>query len=313
MTAALRSGLLWASRRNSLRDLITRLPVTKGLVRRFVSGETLDEALFSLRNLGTEGCLATIDVLGEQTHTADDAQSAGQTYSDVLAALAFQGFEPNISLKLSQLGASVDATLCRSIVRSIVEEADRLGGFVRIDMEDASLVDFTIDTCRILGREGLPVGAVIQSYLRRSPADVDALLAYQISVRLCKGAYAESEAIAFKNKVDVDRSYIELMEHLLLSQVRPAIATHDERMIEHAVEFATKHGVRPDTFDFEMLYGVRRDLQAHLVRSGFRLRVYVPYGPQWYPYFMRRLAERPANIAFVVKSLIKERRANRTN
>jgi proline dehydrogenase len=226
-------------------------------------------------------------------------------------ALAERGLDRNVSVKLSQMGLGVDAALCRTNVERILGRAAACEAFVRIDMEDHATTDATL----AIWRELRPVnagrgdsGVVVQAALRRSPADIEALIAEGARVRLCKGAYVEPSSVAYPDKADVDEAYGRLMERLLADGTFPAIATHDERLIRRAVDFVRERGIAPDRFEFQMLYGVRRDLQERLARAGFGVRVYVPYGTQWYPYFMRRLAERPANVAFVLRSVLREGR-----
>jgi proline dehydrogenase len=308
---ALRSTFQMLSRRRGVGRLATRLPVTRSLVARFVAGETLDEALAALERLRAAGLRTTVDVLGESVETEAAAQSAAATYVDVLDALAARGLDGNVSLKLTQMGLDVDQALARENVERIVAQAARHGSFVRVDMEDHSRTDATLDLWRAvrpLNRASGDTGVVIQAALRRSPVDLEAIIAEQGRVRLCKGAYKEPESVAFVDRADVDRAYAELMERLLRDGTFPAIATHDERLIRRAIRFAREAGIVRDRFEFQMLYGVRRDLQDQLTRAGYGVRVYVPFGTEWYPYFMRRLAERPANVAFVLRSVLREKR-----
>jgi proline dehydrogenase len=308
---AMRTALLWLSRRRSLGRLATRLPITRGMVARFVAGETLDAALIALERLRAAGFRTTVDVLGEAVTSTEAARAAADQYLETLDALAARGLDRNVSVKLSQMGLGLDGETCRDNVRRILERAAEHDAFVRIDMEDHSTTDATL----ALWRELRPVnagrgdsGVVIQAALRRSPADVDGLLAEHARIRLCKGAYVEPAAVAHPDKADVDAAYEELMVRLLREATLPAIATHDERMIRRALAVVRAEGIAPDRFEFQMLYGVRRDLQERLVRAGFRVRVYVPFGTQWYPYFMCLLAERPANVAFVLRSVLREGR-----
>lgn len=307
----MRSLFLWLSRRRSLGRLATRLPVTRSMVARFVAGETLDEALDALERLRAAGLRTTVDVLGEAVTSVDEARAAADDYLAALDALAARGLDRNVSVKLSQMGLEVDPAACRANVERILGRAADHVAFVRIDMEDHATTDATL----ALWRELRPVnagrgdsGVVIQAALRRSPADIEALIAEGARVRLCKGAYVEPASVAYPDKADVDAAYAGLMERLLVEGTFPAIATHDERLIRRAIDLARAKGIGPDRFEFQMLYGVRRDLQERLVRAGFGVRVYVPYGTQWYPYFMRRLAERPANVAFVLRSVLREGR-----
>jgi proline dehydrogenase len=308
---ALRSTFLTLSRRRGLGRLATRLPVTKSLVARFVAGETLDEALGALERLRAAGLRTTVDVLGESVDSAAAARTAAGTYVDVLDALAARGLDGNVSLKLTQMGLDVDPSLARENVERIVTRAATHGAFVRIDMEDHSKTDATLDLWRAVrpfNRASGDTGVVIQAALRRSASDLEAIVAEQGRVRLCKGAYKEPESVAFVDRAQVDQAYGGLMETLLRESTFPAIATHDERLIRRAIRFAREAGIVRDRFEFQMLYGVRRDLQEQLSRAGYGVRIYVPFGTEWYPYFMRRLAERPANVAFVLRSVLREKR-----
>jgi proline dehydrogenase len=307
----MRSGLLWLSRRRSIGRLATRLPVTRSMVARFVAGETLPEALLALERLRDAGFRTTVDVLGEAVTTVAAAEAAADEYLATLDALAERGLDRNVSVKLSQMGLALDTDACRANLRRILERAASTGAFVRFDMEDHATTDDTL----AIWRELRPInagrgdsGVVIQAALRRSPDDVERLIGERARIRLCKGAYVEPATVAFPDKADVDGAYGTLMERLLVDGTFPALATHDERLIGRALGFVRETGIAPDRFEFQMLYGVRRDLQERLVKAGFGVRVYVPFGTQWYPYFMRRLAERPANVAFVVRSLLRERR-----
>jgi proline dehydrogenase len=305
----MRAGFVWASHRHSLERLVRSLPVTNGLVRRFVAGEDLAGVLPALERLRRAGMRSTVDVLGESVATEAAARQAADRYLDVLDALAARDLDRNVSLKLTQMGLDVDASVCRRTVERVVARAAEMGAFVRIDMEDHTRTDATLAMARQLHAKYHNVGVVIQSYLRRSSSDIEALGREGIRVRLCKGAYNEPAGVAFATKAEVDESYAELMEDLLVNGTYPALATHDERLIERAVGFSRGRGIGPDRFEFQMLYGIRRDLQERLVRQGFTVRVYVPYGSQWYPYFMRRLAERPANVLFILRNLLRERRS----
>jgi len=309
---ALRSFLLWLSRRRSLGRLATRLPVTRAMVARFVAGETLDEALAALEKLHAAGLRTTVDVLGEDVASTADAAAAADEYLAVLDALAERGLDRNVSVKLSQMGLGVDRDACRANVERILQRAADRDAFVRIDMEDHDTTDATL----ALWRELRPInaghgdsGVVIQAALRRSPSDVDALIAEGARIRLCKGAYVEPASVAYPDKASVDEAYATLMQRLLSDGTFPGIATHDERLIGQAIAFVRERGIDPSAFEFQMLFGVRRDLQERLVKAGFGVRIYVPFGTQWYPYFMRRLAERPANVAFVLRSGLREGRS----
>jgi proline dehydrogenase len=305
---ASRSVLLWASRRRFLGRLAVGIPFTRPLVRRFVADQQLDETLDVLDRLRQRGLRWTVDVLGESVTSADMARAAAGRYLVTLDALAERGLEANVSLKPTQMGLDIDPFLCRANVVRIVDRAAQIGAFVRIDMEGHPRVDATLALGRELHATYPDVGVVIQSYLRRSAADVEQLIAEQIRVRLCKGAYDEPPEVAFTSKAEVDESFRLLMERLLLDGRYPALATHDDKLISHAIRFADEHGIGPERYEFQMLYGVRRELQEELVAQGYTVRVYVPYGSEWFPYYMRRLAERPANVLFILRSLLPDRR-----
>ena len=309
---ASRAMFLWASHRQSLANLATAVPLTRRMVRRFVAGDTLDDALTALERLREQGMRWTVDVLGESVSSHDMATAAADRYIATLDALAGRDLEANVSLKLTQMGLDIDPDFCRENVGRVVERARQLGAFVRVDMEDHTKTEATLEIARALHERYADVGVVIQSYLRRSAADVEQLIGDRVRVRLCKGAYDEPATVAFATKEEVDQSYRELMERLLLEGRYPAIATHDEQLIDHAIAFAAANDIGPDRFEFQMLYGIRRDLHERLVAQGFTVRVYVPYGTQWYPYYMRRLAERPANVVFLMLSVLREGRASKT-
>jgi proline dehydrogenase len=303
-----RGFFLWASRRRSLEAFSTAFPLTHAMVRRFVAGDRLEDALVVLGRLAEQKMLWTVDVLGESVSSREGATAAADRYLATLDALAERNMEANVSLKLTQMGLDVDTEFCRQNVGRVVDRARQIGAFVRIDMEDHTRTETTLEIARSLHDDHAEVGVVIQSYLRRSAADIEQLIAEQVRVRLCKGAYDEPPSVAFASKAEVDASFERLMERLLLAGRYPAIATHDERLIQSTRRFADRNGITPDRFEFQMLYGVRRDLQQRLVEQGYSVRVYVPYGTQWYPYFMRRLAERPANVLFVLRTLLAEAR-----
>jgi proline dehydrogenase len=311
---AMRSTLLTLSHRRALGRLATRVPVTRPMVRRFVAGETLAEVLPAIQRLHDQGMRTTVDVLGEAVTRAEDARAAAGRYLETLEALAAGGLDRNVSLKPSQMGLGIDPGLARENIGAIVGKAVETGAFVRIDMEDHTTTDATLGLWREVrpagagtGNGAADVGLVIQSALRRSADDVEALIEAGGRVRLCKGAYKEPAAAAFQDKAEVDEAYERLMLRLLRAGRYPAIATHDVRLIKRAMEVATAEGIARDAFEFQMLYGVRRDLQEQLVGAGWTVRVYVPFGDKWYPYFMRRLAERPANVSFLIRNLWRER------
>jgi proline dehydrogenase len=302
---------LWASHRHFLGRVATAIPLTRRMVRRFVAGDSLDDALVALEGLRNQGMACTVDVLGESVHSRDMATTAADRYLRTLDALSERGLEANVSVKLTQMGLDIDPDFCRANVARIVTRARQIGAFVRIDMEDHTKTDKTLDIVRALHDDYPEVGAVIQSYLRRSAADIERLIDEKIRVRLCKGAYDEPASVAFEGREEVDDSYRRLMERLLLAGRYPALATHDESLVDHAIAFAAEHGISTDKYEFQMLYGVRRDLHERLVAQGQRVRVYVPYGTQWYPYYMRRLAERPQNVISILVSVLNEGRGNR--
>lgn len=307
----MRSVLLMLSHRRFIGRLATRLPFTRPMVARFIVGETLEGALPAMRRIRTAGFRTTVDILGEAVTSESAAGAAAAAYVDAMPVLAEAGLEVNVSLKLSQMGLGLGREVARQNVSRVLAAAAGAGGFVRIDMEDHTTTDATLDLWRglrpLMAGSG-DVGVVLQSALRRTPADAEALIAEGARVRLCKGAYKEPAAVAYQDKSDVDAAYVAVTERLLRAGTYPALATHDDRITDHAVAYAREHRIGPERFEFQMLYGVRRDLQERLLRDGWTVRIYVPFGGQWYPYVMRRLAERPANVAFVVGSLWRERR-----
>jgi proline dehydrogenase len=276
--------------------------------RRFIAGETIGEAIEAARALHQKGLALTLDLLGESVTTLDQADVAARAYLDVLRQVADAGIERNLSLKLSQLGLDIDRAVCTDNLRRILGPAGKQAFFVRIDMENSGTVQTTLDVFTTLWeQEYRNVGVVLQSALYRSEDDLVRMNALGARVRLVKGAYKEPKSVAYQKKADVDAAYARMMERLLSAGTYPAIATHDPALIDHARSYARAHGIMSDRFEFQMLYGIRRDLQAALVAEGYRVRVYVPFGKQWFPYFMRRLGERPANLAFVVRGIARER------
>jgi proline dehydrogenase len=310
-SAMFRELMLRAAASPGLERFVTRNRALRGLVRRFVAGEKLQAGLEAVRRLNSAGARATLDHLGEEVRDPATAARACREYLDLLDALSRERLDANVSLKLTQLGLRIDPGLCERNLTSIVERAAELGNFVRIDMESSGYTQLTLDIFYRLWGHYRNVGVVIQAYLYRSAADVETLIQRGVRVRLCKGAYREPPSVAYSAKRDVDENYRRLMERLLERGRFPALATHDARLIEHARRFTAARAIGSDRFEFQMLYGVRRDLQRAILADGHGLRVYVPYGPDWYPYLTRRLAERPANLLFVVGSLLKERRARR--
>lgn len=279
-----------------------------GFARRFIAGETVEEAIAAVADLPGKGLKLTLDYLGESVASADAAAAAAADYVGIIDKIVASGIERNISLKLTQLGLDVDRATAVDNMRRILEPADAHGFFVRIDMENSPYTDATIGILETLRQQGhTSVGTVIQTCLKRSEGDIRRLNGLGVRVRLVKGAYKEPRTVAYQQKSEVDAAFVELMRLLLDEGTYPAIATHDPIVIEATKAYAKSKGYSSDRFEFQMLYGIRRDLQAALVAQGYTVRVYVPFGKQWYPYFMRRLGERPANVGFVVKGLLSDR------
>lgn len=276
-------------------------PLAKPLVSRFVAGVGLAEAIENVKKLNAKGLTATLDYLGESVGSAAEAGAAAAQYVAILHSIERAGVRCNASLKLTQMGLDVERAVCVRNVARVLAQAEQFGNFIRIDMEGSEYTQVTLDIFNELYAQHKNVGVVIQAYLYRSEADIRALNKLGARVRLCKGAYNEPASVAFAAKADTDKNYVKLMQMLLSEGNYPGIATHDERMIEATRDYAATHGITPDRFEFQMLYGIRRDLQEQLVRDGYRMRVYVPYGEEWYPYMIRRMAERPANLLFVLK------------
>ncbi len=304
----LRSAFLALSRNASLRSFSERSPVGRRMSARFVAGVEVEDALRVAEAINRQGMAVTLDHLGENVTTADEARAAADVYHRLLDAIHARNLNANVSVKLTQMGLELGEPLAHETAAALVNHAVETGSFVRIDMESSAFTDATLQLVRqIRARPGClgHVGVVIQAYLFRSAGDIAALLRDKVPVRLCKGAYNEPPSIAFAAKREVDANYVKLMKTLLTSGLYHGIATHDEAMIAATKKFVTERGISRDTFEFQMLYGIRRDLQAQLVREGFRVRVYVPFGSEWYPYFMRRLAERPANLLFLARNLLR--------
>jgi proline dehydrogenase len=301
-----RSFFLFLSRRKWLRRWMETSPLAKRLATRFVAGETLDEALGVARRAGSEGIAITLDHLGESVASLEEAAAARDVDLSAQSALHDAGIEGNVSLKLTQFGLDFSYDQCRANVEQLVRRAASLNGFVRVDMESSAYTQRTIDLVADLHARYRAVGVVIQACLYRSRNDIEELCRRAIRVRLCKGAYLEPASVAFPRKSDVDRSFIELMKLLLDRGAYPAIATHDESIIRQTEAYAAERGIPREAFEFQMLYGIRRDLQRRLAAEGYRLRLYVPFGKAWYPYYMRRLAERPANVLFMARNLFRQ-------
>ncbi len=302
----MRQMLLALSKDERTRRLATHTVFLRPAVRRFVAGETLDDALAVVADLNRHGLVASLDLLGESTATEDDARRAAEAYGPILDAAHRRGARTGISVKLSQLGLDLSLDLAEDLLRMVAGAARERGNFVRLDMEDSARLPATLAVFDRVWDAGFRnTGIALQAYLRRTPEDVERYLQRGVSIRLCKGAYGEPPEIAFPRKADVDRQFARLVERLLDHGTNPALATHDERLIARAKTFAHEHAIAADRFEFQFLHGIRRDLQDALAREGYRVRVYVPFGAHWYPYFMRRLAERPANVMFVVRNLLR--------
>ena len=302
-----RTALLYLARHEGLKDFATRFSPFKKMTTRFVAGENIDEAVAAIREINKLGASASFDHLNESVASRAETEEEVREYNRVLAAIDETGIRSNVSIKLTQFGLEIDPELAYTNARAVVAEAARRGNFVRVDMEQSSVTQVTIDIFKRLRAEFdlNTVGIVLQSYLRRTEADVQDLLKIPARIRICKGAYNEPPEVAFPDKKDVDANYVRVMQTLLSSGTYHGIATHDPAMIEATINYATRAGIAKEAFEFQMLYGVRRDLQVQLARDGYNMRVYVPYGKHWYPYFMRRLAERPANVWFVLKNMLK--------
>jgi proline dehydrogenase len=302
-----RNALIYLSRQEGLKDFATRFKPFKKLTTRFVAGEDIAEATEAIKHLNALGCTASFDHLNESVSSREETENEVREYKNILARIDSTGIQSNVSIKFTQFGLDIDPELTYRNARAVVEEAARRGNFVRIDMEGSNVTQVTLDIFKRLRAEfGLDtVGIVLQAYLRRTYDDVQDILKIPARIRICKGAYNEGPDVAFPDKKDVDENYIRVMKLLLSSGVYHGIATHDPRMIEATTNHMQREGISKDAFEFQMLYGVRRDLQEQLARDGYNLRVYVPYGKHWYPYFMRRLAERPANIWFIMKNMLK--------
>ena len=301
----LRSLLLYLSEQENLKRLLTQSSLGRRMALRFIAGENLEDAVRAVRQLNAEGFEVTLDRLGESVQAASEAEDACRVYLGILDRLAAEGLRSHISIKLTQLGLAIDENLARRLLDEIARRAAQHHNFVRIDMESSA---YTEGTLRVFYQVNAPrdvLGVVIQSYLYRSTKDVDELVKRGARVRLVKGAYQEPPEVAFPRKADVDGNFVKLMEMLLWSGGYHAIATHDPRMIAATQAFARARELTPNQFEFQMLYGIRRQLQRDLLRQGYRVRVYVAYGKEWYAYFMRRLAERPANLIFLLRNLFR--------
>ncbi|MDP9055587.1 MAG: proline dehydrogenase family protein [Acidobacteriota bacterium] len=300
----LRRSILYLSRHEGFRNWVETSPAARRLSARFIAGNSLDDALAVCRRLRAENITATLDYLGENVSSLDEAAACREMYLRMLRAMRDAEVEPNVSIKLTQFGLDLSGPACEENVTALVKAAAEIGGFVRFDMESSRYTDRTLALVTRLHSQYRACGTVLQAYLHRSAQDIACLERAGIRVRLCKGAYLEPPEIAFPDKAHVDKNYLALAESLLTLGTYPAIATHDQRIIEKLERFIARNRIARDAFEFQMLYGIRRDLQRRLVGEGYRLRVYVPFGEAWYPYFMRRLAERPANLLFFLRNLL---------
>lgn len=308
----IRESLLYLSDNAAIRRMVTETPASRKIAERFVAGDTLADAIRCAKQLNAAGLTVTLDPLGEQVTAREDAINETDTAVRTVEAIATEGIQGNISVKATQLGLEIDESLCRENLRRILDRARELGDgggeiFVRVDMESSEFTERTVALVEHFFAEGYRnVGTVVQAYLRRASPDVDRLLAIGSRVRLVKGAYREPEEVAYPDKAMVDRKFVDAMMTLLESGHYPAIATHDEAMIRATRNYAFEYGIARDSFEFQMLFGIRRDLQNRLREEGYNVRVYLPFGDSWYPYLMRRMAERPANLLFVMDSVAKE-------
>ncbi|MGD0989335.1 MAG: proline dehydrogenase family protein [Candidatus Sulfotelmatobacter sp.] len=306
----LRAFFVGLSENPTLRNFAESSSLGRRVSSRFVAGTEVADAVRATQAINRAGISVTIDNLGENVTNPDEARHSAQLYHQILDAISANQLNANVSLKLTHMGLDVDESLARDLVSGLVSQAASMNppGFVRVDMEGSPYTQRTLDFVHELHRmpgNGNSVGTVIQAYLKRSEADIDELLAEKIRIRLCKGAYKEPPEIAFASKQDVDNNYIKLMKTLMKSGIYHGLATHDEHIVREAQAFANREKLSRDSFEFQMLYGIRRDLQQNLVRDGWRVRVYLPFGTEWYPYFMRRLGERPANVLFIARNLLR--------
>ena len=303
-----RTSLLYLSRQQGVFNFIRNVGFARKMASRFVAGETITTALDAVAALNAKGISASLDLLGESVANEGEARETGRQYLDILDRIDQRKLNANVSVKLTALGQDISDDLGVEVVREVLERAKHYNSFVRLDMESSAYTDRTLDTFeqKLYPDFRENVGVVLQSSLRRTLDDVDRANRLHCRVRFCKGAYLEPPTVAFPDKADVDRNYVAAMHRLMESGNYPGIATHDEAIIQEAKRFAKEKTIATDRFEFQMLYGVRRDVQEQLVRDGYRIRVYVPFGTQWYPYLMRRLAERPANLAFMTGNIVKE-------
>ena len=304
----LRDTLLYLSNQPRVFKFVRNSRLAQHFAKRFVPGETLADALDVVRALNARGISASLDLLGESTNNEREARAARDEYLCMLDRIHEASLDANVSVKLTAMGLDIDQELCVAVVQDILARAQRYDSFVRIDMEASAYTEVTLKMFeeRLYPAYKENVGIVLQSYLYRTWSDVERALQIRCRVRLCKGAYKEPAGVAFPEKKDVDANYVKCMHALIEKGTYPGIATHDPAIIDEAKRFVAEHSIDRSRFEFQMLYGVRRDLQEQLVKEGYRMRVYVPFGTQWYPYLMRRLAERPANVAFITGNVVRE-------
>ena len=305
----LRKTLLYLSNQQRVFTFVRRNRLARRMASRFVAGETIDEAIPAVRGLNARGITASLDLLGESVHHEEEARTTARSYLEILDRIKAEKLDANVSLKLTAMGLDVSEDLCVANVQAVLDRARDYDSFVRLDMESSEYTERTLHMFehRLYPSYPKNVGIVLQSYLRRTPADVELANRLGCRVRICKGAYQEPASVAFPDKRDVDATYVRCMHALMTDGNYPGLATHDERIIAEAKRFATERKIPADRYEFQMLFGVRRDLQADLRNRGHGVRVYVPFGREWFPYFMRRLGERPANIGFVIRGLLRER------
>jgi len=306
LAGALRAFFLWLSNRRWLGRLAMGTPLVRRMPYRFVAGTTLDQAVEVVRRLNADGASATLDVLGESVDDRASADRAAAQYVETIERIAAEGLDANVSIKLTQMGLDLGVDECLAVLAPVAAAGASHGIFVRIDMEGSAYTDRTLEVVDRLRADGCDVGPVIQAYLHRSPADVERLAAERVRTRICKGAYAEPPEVALQERDAIGDAFVALSARLLEADAYPGVATHDPDMIRRVADVARERGTVSDRFEFQLLYGVRRDLARQCVADGHRVRIYVPFGTEWYPYFMRRLAERPANVWFVLRSVFGE-------
>jgi proline dehydrogenase len=303
----LRDALIYLSGNATARNIAQNAPGARTMARRFAAGDKVQDAIAATRELNKAGMSVTLDYLGESVHNREEARGAADIYLQMIDLITAEKLDANVSLKLTQMGQDIDTAFMRENIGRVLDRARAADMFVRFDMEGSDYTQKTLDFFRSLWSEGYRnIGVVIQSYLRRSHGDIEQLNVDKVRVRLCKGAYKEPASVAFEAKSEVDNNYVRLMQMLLEHGNYPGIATHDPAMIRATREFAKQKNIPTSAYEFQMLYGVRRDLQQQLVRDGYRMRVYVPFGEAWYPYLMRRMAERPANLMFIMNAVMRE-------